>query len=114
MSSQNNPDVDQQPPPHTAFVIFNSSFQAPKHETTDGRFPPSYEEATGISAGPSSGNVYSGSRDDPSAPYVPPYSTWVNPDSQQASFSDNFRRSIYSSEPEPSENYLSASSVNTR
>ena len=114
MSSQNDQGHEHQRQTNSAFVIFNSSFQAPKHETTDGRFPPSYEEATGISGGISSDNVYCGSRDDPSAPYVTPYSTWVNPDSQQDSYSNNFRRSIYSTDPEPPEAYLNASSVNTR
>ena len=114
MSVQNNQESEQLPPADTAFVIFNHSLQRPKHETTDGRFPPSYEEAIGVSASPSSVSANYGLGDTTSAANPPPYSTWVNPDLQQDSFAERFRRSVYSSEPEPSEPYLNATIVTTR
>merc|ERR1711944_394476 len=90
-STQQSPDSTQQPPP---FTIFNRQLQEPKHETTDGRFPPSYEEAMGItpnapSATPSiytsGGNINSGFT----------YSSWVNPESSDQPSTSNIRSPIY-------------------
>ena len=107
MTDQNEQDPIRRPQ-NPAFVIFNRTFQEPKPEPTDGRFPPSYEEAIGI-GGPSS-NVYSPPIDD----MVPPsYSPWANPTSEQ-SYGENFRRSIYSSDPDTPEPYLNVTSVTTR
>ena len=114
MASENNQDTNQQPQ-NPAFVIFNRSFLDPKHETSDGRFPPSYEQAMGLPEDSSSARVYS----PPTNSTPPPYNTdlgdsaWVNPN--ESRWPEQFRRSIYSpmsdSEPEP---YLNATVVTSR
>ena len=106
-----NPDqqqqpTDQQPPP---FTIFNRQFQEPKHETTDGRFPPSYEEAMGIE--PSATLVQSGPS---SSNNGFTYSTWVNPQSPDPNSSSDFRSSIYTVDTDQPEPYISATVVTTR
>ena len=114
MASENNQDTNQQPQ-NPAFVIFNRSFLEPKHETSDGRLPPSYEQAMGLPEDPSSARVYS----PPTNTMPPSYDTdlgdssWVNP--SESRWPEQFRRSIYSpmsdSEPEP---YLNATVVTSR
>ena len=114
MASADNRDVNQEQQ-NPAFVIFNSSFLEPKHETSDGRFPPSYEQAMGLPEDSPSARVYS----PPSNSIPPPYNTdigdsaWVNP--SESRWPEQFRRSIYSpmsdSEPEP---YLNATVVTSR
>jgi len=106
-STQQSQDSSQQPPP---FTIFNRQLQEPKHETTDGRFPPSYEEAMGI-APSSTSSVYT-SEGHFSSGFT--YSGWVNPESTNQTSSSNLPGSIYtvdSNQPEP---YVSATVVTTR
>ena len=114
MASADNREVNQEQQ-NPAFVIFDRSFLEPKHETSDGRFPPSYEQAMGLPEDSSSARVYS----PPSNSIPPPYNTdlgdsaWVNP--SESRWPEQFRRSIYSpmsdSEPEP---YLNATVVTSR
>ena len=110
MDSSQQQSSNQQPPP---FTIFGRRSQEPKHETTDGRFPPSYEEAMGI---------------EPSAPTSPPsvytapnnnysgftYSSWVNQESPDQSSSNNLGSSIYTVDANPPEPYVNATVVTTR
>ena len=102
---------NQLPPP--LFTISNRQFQEPKHETTDGRFPPSYEEAMGITPNaPSStpsiytsgGNINSGFT----------YSSWVNPESSDQTSTSNIRSSNYTIDTIQQEPYVSATVVTTR
>ena len=113
MASRTTQDPEQQPQVQ-AFVIFNRSFQEPKQEGVDGRFPPSYEEAVGISTGPSSASVYTPPEYlPPREDNVPAYTTWVNPTSQRNN-TDHYPRSVYSSTPDTPEPYVSASVVTNR
>ena len=102
---------NQLPPP--LFTISGGQFQEPKHETTDGRFPPSYEEAMGITPNaPSStpsiytsgGNINSGFT----------YSSWVNPESSDQTSTSNIRSSNYTIDTIQQEPYVSATVVTTR
>ena len=109
-SAQQQQGSSQQPPP---FTIFSRQFQEPKHQTTDERFPPSYEEAMGIAPTSSSstpsiytsaGNVNSGFT----------YSSWVNPESSDQASTSNIRSSIYTMDTHQEEPYVSATVVTTR
>ena len=102
MSSQTIQNSEQEHRTQT-FVIFNREFEQSKSDHVyDGRFPPTYEEAVGISTAPNSGNVYT-----PQTNYNIPYPTWVDPTSRQTGTDNHSRSDI----PEP---YLSATMVTAR
>ena len=104
--SDQQPAPDQQPPP---FTIFSRQFQEPKHETFDGRFPPSYEQAMGLET--SATSVYSGPSSNNNG-FT--YSAWVNAESPDQNSSNNFRSSIYTVDTDQPEPYISATVVTTR